>query len=439
MKTSLNPALRPQRGYVGIPGLTNLSLGYQTNAFTLEHFLFPGKGQDGKTAWFLNENVSYDQFMKGISDKNYLNLDINETALGFGFYLDEAFLSFDVSLRANTEINIPKDVFDFLKKGIILDGTDNRDYNFSDVSADAIAYGQIGFGGSYPFLDNSLVVGTKIKVLLGLANGRFNLDKMKLNIGQDLWTLSETQATLQYTVKGLEPTYNEDGVFSGFDTDNISSLSVNGFGLGLDLGATFKPGYFIEDKSSFLNNFTVSMAVTDMGYIKWNESNHRYLATNPGDPVVLTGDKEIRFENTEDLSSELKDAFKDAYNFQEKTDGVKRRSSLKAKLNWGIEYAFPEKNLNVGLLSTTYFNTSKAISEYTIGGAIKPVNGVEASLSYSFAYGHFQTIGLSLHLGSFFYIASDYLFPKTNSVFAPVSAKAFNLQLGFVVPIGEKR
>jgi hypothetical protein len=438
VKTSLNPALRPARGYVGIPGLTNFSLGYQTNAFTLDHLLFPGKGQNGKTGWFLNENVSYDQFMKGISDKNYLNFDLNATVLGFGFYVGDAFLSFDASLRANMEFNIPKDAFSFLKKGIILEnGANEKEYNFSDIGADAIAYGQLGVGGSYPLLDNSLMVGTKVKVLLGLANGRANLDKMKLNIGQDIWTVSETQATLQYAVKGLEPAYDKEGVFSGFDTDDIS-LSVNGFGLGLDLGATFKPGYFIEDESSFINNFTVSMAVTDMGYIKWNESNHRYLATSLSDPVVVTGDKEISFENSEDLFSDLKDAFSDAYNFQEKTDGVKRRSSLKAKLNWGIEYAFPEKNINVGLLSTTCFNTSKAISEYTIGGSIKPVNRIETGLSYSFVYGHFQTVGLSLHLGPF-YIASDYLFPKTNSTFLPVSAKAFNLQFGFVVPIGKKQ
>jgi hypothetical protein len=260
---------------------------------------------------------------------------------------------------------------------------------------------------------------------------------MNLNIGHDLWSASETQATIQYTAKGLKPKYKEDGMFNGFDTDNFSVASINGFGLGLDLGATFKPGYFLEDKSSFLNNVTVSMAVTDLGFINWNKSNSAYLATDLTDPITITGDKEISFENSENIFSDLTDAFHEMYNFQEKPDAIKR-TGLKAKLNWGIEYAFPEKNINVGLLSTTYFNTAKAVSEYTIGGAIRPMNGLEAGLSYSFAYGHFQTIGLSLHLGSIFYISSDYLFPKTNSWFIPVSAKAFNLQLGFAIPIGAK-
>lgn len=433
LKTSLNPTLRPTKGYIGIPGLTNLSVGYRTNTFALDNFLFPGVGKDGKTGLFLNEKVTYDQFMKGISNQNYLNLDLNETVLGFGFYAGDAFLTFDASLRVNAEVNIPKDVFDFLK-GVALDGS-REQYDLSGVSADAIAFGQIGLGGSYPLLDNSLLVGAKVKVLLGLANGRTSLDKMKLHIGTDKWSVMETQASIQLAMKGLKPKYNKDGKFDGFNSDD-AAIGVNGFGLGFDLGATFKPGYFLDDKSSFLNNFTVSAAVTDLGFINWNKSNSLYLATDPTAEIVISGDKTIGFENSEDIFGDLEDSFKDAYNFQEKPDELKGKTSLKAKLNWGIEYAFTEQNINVGLLSTTWFNSVKTVSEYTIGGAIKPVRGLEAGLSYSFVHGGFQTVGLSLHLGSVFYIASDYVFPKTNSMFIPVSAQALNFQIGFAIPIG---
>lgn len=432
-KTSLNPALRSTRGYIGIPGLTNTSVGYRTNTFALDNFLFPGVGKDGKTGLFLNEKVTYDQFMKGISDQNYLNLDLNETVLGFGLYVGDAFLTFDASLRVNAEVNIPKNVFDFLK-GVALDGS-GKQYDLSGVSADAIAFGQIGLGGSYPLLDNSLLVGAKVKVLLGLANGRTSLDKMKLIIGQDKWSVAETQASIQLAMKGLKPKYNEADQFEGFDSDDVA-IGVNGFGLGFDLGATFKPGYFLDDKSSFLNNFTVSAAVTDLGFINWNKSNSFYLATDPTDEIIIPGDKTIGFENSEDIFADLEDSFKDAYDFKEKPNELKGKTNLKAKLNWGIEYAFTEKNINVGLLSTTYFNSVKTVSEYTVGGAIKPVRGLEAGLSYSFVYGGFQTVGLSLHLGSIFYIASDYVFPKTNSMFIPVSAQALNFQIGFAIPIG---
>jgi hypothetical protein len=434
-KTSFNPALRPTRGYIGIPGLTNISLGYRTNTFALDNFLYPGVGENGKTGLFLNENVSYDQFMSGISDQNYLNLDLNETLLGFGFYVGNAFLTFDASLKVNAEVNIPKDVFDFLKKGVALDGSD-KIYDLSGVSADAIAYGQIGLGGSFPLLDNSLLLGAKVNVLLGIANGRASLDEMKLNIGKDRWSVTGTQASIQTALKGLKPRYNYENRFDGFDSDDVA-IGVNGFGVGFDLGAAFKLGYLVEDKASFLNNFTVSAAVTDLGFINWDKANSLYLATDPKD-IPISGDKEISFENSENIFADLEESFKDAYNFKEKPNEIEGKTNLKAKFNWGIEYAFSKK-INVGLLSTTWLNSTKAISEYTVGGAIKPIRGVEAGLSYSFIYGGFQTFGLSLHLGSFFYIASDYVFPKTNSMFIPVSAKALNVQVGFAIPIGKGR
>jgi hypothetical protein len=432
-KTAMNPAFRPSKGYIGIPGLTNISVGYRTNTFALDNFLFPGVGENGKIGSFLHEKVSYDQFMKGISDQNYLNSDLNETILGFGFYIKDVFLTFDASLRTHEEINIPKDVFDFLKKGVALDGSD-KSYDFGGISTDAVAYGQIGLGGSFPLLKRSVLLGAKVKVLLGLANGRADLNKMKLNIGRNIWSVTKTQASMQFAMKGLKAQYDEEGKFDGFNTDNVA-IDMNGFGLGFDLGASFKPGRLIEDKSSFLNNFTVSAAVTDLGFIKWNKSNSLYLETSPTDIIRISGDREISFENSENIFADLEDTFKDAYNFQEKPNEIK--TNLTAKLNWGIEYAFPKEHINVGFLSTTYFNPSKTFSEYTIGGAIKPIRQLEAGVSYSFIYGGFQTVGLALHIGPVFYVASDYVFPKTNSTFIPVTAKAFNLQVGFAIPIGK--
>lgn len=434
-KISLNPALRPTRGYIGIPGLTDYSVGYRTNSFALDNFLFPGADGNGKSSLFLHENISYDQFMKGISAQNYLNFDLNETLLGFGFYVGEAFVTFDASLRVNAETNVPRDVFSFLKKGAAFDGN-GETYDFGGLSTDATAYGQVGLGGSYPLLDNALLVGAKVKVLAGLAYGRTGLDRMKLNIGKDKWWVTEAHSSMQLAMKGVKPQYDDEGRFDGLDLDDIAA-GMNGFGLGVDLGAAFKPGYFLDD-NSFLNNFTVSAAVTDLGFISWNKANSLYLAADSED-ITISGDKEISFDNSDDLFDDLEDSFKDAYDFKEKPEGMKSKTGLKARFNWGIEYTFPKENINVGLFSTTRFNSTKAVSEYTIGGAVMPFRGLEAGLSYSFIHGGFQTVGLSLHLGSFFYIASDYVFPKTNSMFIPVSARALNLQVGFAIPIGKSR
>lgn len=431
-KSSLNPAFRPSRGYIGIPGLTNLSLEYRTNSLMLDKFLFPGVGENGKAGLFLHENVSYDKFMNGISDRNYLNLDINETLLGFGIYVKDAFLTFDASLRADVEVNIPKGVFAFLKEF-----KNDKRYNLSGISTNAIAYGQIGLGGSYPFLSNSLLVGAKVKFLLGLTNFQTDFDKLTLRLGNDKWTIETVQASIRYAMKGLKPKYSggNDTRFDGFNSDD-AAIGLCGFGLGLDLGAAFKPAYLFEDYTPALNNFTVSAAITDLGFISWDKNNSAYLEADARDITVTGIDKEIDVENAEDIFDGLNNAVKDIYDFRERPTKTAGPTRLKAKLNYGIEYAFPKNHINVGVFSTTYFNATQTISECTIGGSIKPIDLLEAGLSYSFVYGGFRTAGFSLHLGQYFYIASDYIFPQTNSQFLPVSAKAFNFHMGFAVPFG---
>ncbi|MDR0863639.1 MAG: DUF5723 family protein [Candidatus Symbiothrix sp.] len=441
---SINPAKRPEKGYIGIPGLTNVMIDYKTNTFGLENFLFPGLGESGKSAWFLNKNVSYDSFMKNISNQNYLNLDVDYTPIGFGFYTGDLFLSFDVALKTNAQVNIPKNVFEFVKKGVPLgESAEGESYDFSKIGASVNAYTEIGFGGSYPLLNNSLVAGAKVKILLGVGNARVKLDRMLLNIDKYNWSL-ETEASGR--IIGLPATYNEDGHFDGFDTDNFS-FGINGFGLGLDLGATFEPGKLFEflGDMAFMDNITFSAALTDIGFISWSDKNAAYLATDPS-KIHITGEHNISFEDDSDNSlgsiiDNLADDFNDAIALKEDPEAAMKKSSgIGASLNWGAEYALLDKKLNVGFLSTTHFNTLKTITEFTLAGAYRPASAVEVGLSYSVVHSHFKTIGLALHLGPAFYIASDYVIPtKFNSDFIPVSARAFNLQFGFVVPIGKKR
>jgi hypothetical protein len=435
-KTSLNPAKRPEKGYIGIPGLTNVFVDYKTNTLNLDHFLFPGAGTNGKTALYLHDNVSYAEFMKGISDNNYLSTDINATLLGFGFYTGDLFLSFDVSARADATINLPKGLFDFTKKGLALENEEGSIYDFSHVGADVKAYTQIGVGGSYPVLNNSLVLGAKIKILLGIGNGHFDLDHIHLGLERDNWRIA-SQASLQAVAPGLQAVYDEDGKFKEFNMDGASSI-INGSGFGFDLGATFQPGNYFDftGDMAFMDNVTFSAALTDVGFISWNKKSIS-LATDYTEQVLIGKEREpINPDETEDVLDDLEDYFNDAIALREVSKN--NRSGLGAKLNWGVEYALLDNKLNVGFLNSTLFNSVKTVSEFTIAGAYRPVSGVEAGLSYSFLHSGFKTFGLALHLGSIFYIAGDYIIPHVNSDFIPTTSKAINIQFGFAIPIGSK-
>jgi len=429
--TSTNPAKRPEKGYIGIPGLTNMSLNFQTNTLNLDHFLFPGVGEDGKTGWFLNKNVSYDDFMKNIASKNYMGINFDYTLFGMGFYVKDLFLSFDVSLRSNVGANIPKDIFGFVKSSLTAGENEEKIYDLSNLSVNGNVFSQLGIGASYPFLNQSLVLGAKVKILFGIAHTNFNLDNMRINISNDVWKVS-TQASGEMLLPTLQPEYDNTGKVNKFNNDGSFSL-FNGSGLGLDFGATFVPGKIID--VAWLNKLTVSAAVTDIGFISWDKSKMTYLATHPKD-VIVTGNYNIRVDESYDIFKDLGDAFNDAVAFYPTTTSNKTTSSLGAKMNWGVEYALLNGKLNTGFLNTLYFNPVKTISEFTVAGAYRPVGGIEVGLSYSFVH---SNLGLALHLGNCFYIASDYAFPHVNSMFIPTTSQGLNFQFGFAIPIGKKR
>ncbi|WP_056928585.1 DUF5723 family protein [Candidatus Symbiothrix dinenymphae] len=195
-RTNLNPALRPARGYVGIPGVSNILVDYKTNAFNLENFIFPGKGENGKAVTFLHPDISAGEFLKNISANNYLALDFNLTVLGFGFYVGDAFVSFDLSPRIISNFNVPKGLFSFIKEV-------GGNHDFKNMSMTMAAIAQAGVGFSYPVLNKSLVLGGKVKVLAGLGAAGFNIDRLQLNFGEDRWTM-RSQTTIQMYAPGIK-------------------------------------------------------------------------------------------------------------------------------------------------------------------------------------------------------------------------------------------
>ncbi|GAP71487.1 hypothetical protein SAMD00024442_13_9 [Candidatus Symbiothrix dinenymphae] len=445
-RTNLNPALRPARGYVGIPGVSNILVDYKTNAFNLENFIFPGKGENGKAVTFLHPDISAGEFLKNISANNYLALDFNLTVLGFGFYVGDAFVSFDLSPRIISNFNVPKGLFSFIKEV-------GGNHDFKNMSMTMAAIAQAGVGFSYPVLNKSLVLGGKVKVLAGLGAAGFNIDRLQLNFGEDRWTM-RSQTTIQMYAPGVEFKYKADGTFdNNIKMDNFKP-ELSGFGLGFDLGATFQPGkYFVDvfkDNYEFLNNFTVSAAVTDIGYINWNKKNLQAVGTVDSEEITILGDGQFDFQNEEnkieDVFTDVTDKIIDAMQLKEVENPTQMRGiGLTAKMNWGLDYAFPNFPANLGFFTSTRFTPVETLTDFTFGGAIRPIRNltwVELGLSYSLLTGgmaNFEQFGVSLHLGNFFFISSDYLIPKVNKDFLPVSIKGLNVQLGLSIPLGGPR
>ena len=446
-RLSFNPALRPRQGYINIPGLGATSADAQTNTLNLDHLAFK---KDGKTVLFTSSLVSADEFLSDMSKNNYLGAGVNESFLGAGWFINQkGFLFVDISVRIDAEANIPYSFFEFAKKGI----ADNvaSQYNFKNFEIDARSYIDIGAGYSHSLLDNDLVVGGKFKVLLGLAYVNGKINEMNINAGIDEWIVN-SDISIQGALMGsqITPEYKVKNGVERFDDINTDfKFGIPGFGLGLDLGASFNLGglthFFPDiDNVNLLKRFNFSLAFTNIGFISWSKSKTTHLASKMED-TVITGSYQIDLDNSNSLGDqvdELTERLKDIVDLKEQ-DAKGRTTSLSTNMNIGLEYeAIPEK-LSVGILSATRFNPVKTTSELTLGGSYRPCNWFEAGLSYSCIFNQFNTFGLALHIapkkGVNFFLSSDYLVPSVNKEFIPVKAKGMNFLVGVSIPIGARR
>lgn len=444
-RSLLNPALRPTQGYVGIPALSNVYIDVKTNRLNLDHLVFEKDGYS-KPLNFMHSAVSASEFLDGIAKNNYLATDVNLRILSAGWYSGDGFWSIDVNARTHADMNVPKSLFELLKVGFSSEPDESFRYDLKNIGGNVSGYVETGVGYSKPFLENSLVVGAKAKVLFGLGNIDFNIDRLDINYENRRW-IARSQASLNGSVKGMTATYDDDQ-FDGLDFD---SFGLAGFGLGFDLGGVYdfknmSENISDETFSEILSRTKVSLAFTDIGFISWSGSSSLHLVS-PDEAIEITPESNWDGDGKsfEDHLTDVMDEFEEVLNFKDGPDAGKGRStSLRTNMNIGLEYEAWKDNLTVGLLSSTQFGKYHTTSEFTLSANYNPNKSWFATtLSYSFVHSKFNTFGLAIHLapskGLNLFIASDYIIPHVNKEFIPVTSKAVNVQFGFTVPIGAKR
>lgn len=433
-RNNMNPALRPDQGYIVVPVLPNISVGAETNTFNLDHLTFKS-GNERVT--FMHKSVSAKDFLSGISNDNYLSVDANVKLLGIGFYKGDAFWNIDLTARVHSDATLPKSVFALLKQGFNRDG--NTSYDLSDIAATGSAFAELGVSYSRPFLENNLIIGVRPKFLAGFAD--FDLDAKSLNIQTTIneWK-AKSQVTLKGAAPGVKPTYDEDGLLDGFD---FGSFKPAGYGGAIDLGAVYELGGALP----MLKGLKVSGALNDVGFISWSKANSITL-NSPETEVVVNTDKmnEHSEENTS-LNDVLDDAFtqiKDAINL--KDDGKSNSGyskMLRMQMVMGLEYELMQNKLSVGALYTNRFGDYFNSTEFTASVNYRPCPWVSTSASYSFKHSKYDTFGFALHLaptkGLNLFLASDYILPHVNSDFIPTTMKGINAQVGISIPIGGKK
>ena len=428
-KHQLNPALESDKSYFSIPMLGNVNMGVKGNV-GLANFLYPTS--DNKLTTFMNSSVSADDFLGGLRKVNRMGLDMNMSILSMGFRAWGGFNTLDIGLRSNASLYIPKDFFKFMKMG---QSGPNTVYDLGTMGITSTAFVEVALGHSRQ-INDKLRVGAKVKALLGGAYANMNFSNTKIEMNEDMWKVS-ANGEMNVAVAGLNiPTKAESGAEYGegegtlvdFENMEMGTPGLGGFGLALDLGATYE----------VIDNLTVSAAIRDLGFMSWN--NNIYASTS-NEPWIFEGFNDLSIDGDSPNSldnqlDQLTDDFESYTNLHRRSAGGKLSKALAATLVIGAEYEMPFYNkLSAGFLSTTKINGPYSWSEGRFAANISPLSWFEEGINYGISsYGstmgwivNFHPKVLSLFVGM------DYIVGKVSKQYIPLNNMNMNLSMGLSV------
>ena len=379
----------------------------------LDNILF---ARDGKLVTLLDSSVTPDQALRNLKTNNLMGLDTRINLLGFGKFTKnhKNFWSFDVNIRANESMNLPKSLFEFLKRG--------QEGSIKNFGTAIESYLEAGFNYSFPLLDDRLYVGIRGKFLAGIARAQVNYDQFDVSLQQDRWAVV-TKGTIDMTVDGasVEPD-PETGIFEFGDID-YKPRKPAGYGFAVDLGATY----------DILPNLQASLAVNDLGFISWNKNSTVSgvsTQTTEFTGVTVSGDGT---ESAPDFDFEM-------MKFTQ-TDTPKSTKMLRAAVNAGLEYELWNHWVGFGLLYTARFWEYKTMHNITGSVNFHPTRWFTLTGSYSVLNNRGSAVGLGLNLCPGwinFFVATDLLLTKRTPQWVPIKQSSANLTLGVGIPLGKR-
>lgn len=428
----MNPAIAPERAFTAMPLLGNLGVGVESN-LGLSQFLYPTS--NGKMTTFLSSSVSDEQFLNGLNTVNKLNLSINESLIATGFRVGKSFHTIDLSLKADAGVSLPKDLFSFIKTGSSSGATA---WDVSRIGVRANARMELAYGYSRP-INDWIRVGARVKVLMGIARADAVVDDLNLQMSGQEWSVTahgnaEISGPMSFGTHAgsKEIDFQEVVMPEGLEEWN-EYLSTPSLGAAVDLGASF----------DFLEIFTASVSVLDLGFIGWNSTT---TAVMPGGKwsfdgfgVIGTGED----NNIGDQISQMGDELLNMIKMEKTGDRIKKSNPLAATIHAGIEARMPfYDRLSFGLLGTQRIDGIYSFTEGRLSANVAPLKWFSVAASYAFSnFGSSLGGVVNIHLPGFnLYAGLDSFLPMMNVTpqFVPIDKLNTNITFGLTFAFGKK-
>lgn len=421
----MNPALLDAPYVSALLGNINVGL---TGNLGAKNFIYETSNVPGyKYTTFMNPTISADEFLGDLKDKNRTDIYLNYNLMSVGFKAFGGVNLVELNLRSNTNVSLPYEIFEFMKTA----GA-REHYDLSDIGIRSQNYVELALGHSRSINDRWRV-GAKLKFLVGAAYADFATEGLTADLTQDYWRI-QGKAALKASILKSTLTHEDPSKNSPDGRPRVDGLSdvesgLPGFGMALDLGATYK----------VMDDLTLSVGLTDLGFISWKSTQH---ASSSGD-YTFDGFDDI-YVGGEDNGNKLDDQFDRIGDDLEEMfaiydDGEKSVSqALAATLNIGAEYTLPVyRKLRFGFLYTSRIHGKYSWHEGMLSANIRPVKWFEASVNTSFTSTGCSVGGaLSLKARHFnFFLATDRFLGKLGKQGVPLNSTNGNVALGMTFPL----
>ncbi len=423
----LNPAFAPERPvFMAIPALSNIQVD-ASSSVGLANFLFESTSKPGMLTTFMSPDIDAKTFLDGMPKAAQFNVGVNMDILALGVGGKNGFTTFNLKLRNNEQINLPKELFGFMKASLA-----QGDYLIENININTISYLEASLTHSHKIGDN-LTIGLGLKLLEGIAYADVTVNEIDARLHEDEW-LVKSNGTIKASVPGAEYKLDpEKQTFDGIEGYNFKVPRSHGFAV--DLGAEY-------DFKGIVDGLKVSAAITDLGFINW--ANMNTFATNNNEYVEFEGfnNYDVSGDNEDETMDQIKDDFNDMVQmYQTGTTDQKEKVLLNATFRAGAEYAMPfAKWISVGEL-LTYRTGLWPYAESRTSLTLSPCGWFDLSGNASFTtMGSSMGFLLNLHPGGVnFFVAVDRLKAEFNPQFIPLHDFGLNFSLGLNFAFGKKR
>lgn len=423
----INPAMLDE-AYVGMPFFGQINVG-ATGNIGLKNFVYKLDGNPRyDLTTFMSPTVSAGEFLGDLHDKNRADVYVNYNIFSVGFKAFKGINLVELNVRSNTNVSLPYELFDFMKT------TGSKEtYHLQDIGVRSQNYLELALGHSHR-INDQWTVGAKLKFLIGGAYADFSADQLDVTMNGDQWRIVG-DARLKAAVLSSEFDYEDpsknapDGRRRVKGIDDVS-FGLPGFGMGVDLGATFK----------VTKDLTLSAAINDLGFINWSKvknASSRGDYTFDGFEDIYAGSNNTGGNKLGDQFETLGDDLEEMFSVYDDGEGSSSQA-LAATINIGAEYTLPVyRNLRFGFLYTSRLHGLYSYHQGLLSATIRPVKCLEASVNTAVSStGCTFGAALSLRAKHYnFFIGSDRIFGKVSKEFIPLNSLNANVTMGMSFPL----